>query len=659
MRYDPVHEATNTSPEDSFHTNPYSNNHADSDILMDSSHISDESSPQNERLSSPNDSRYMAPIPPQGPFAPPPSVDTPITAQSTMSLVTNSIAQPVYNTPSPSSASNLRPSLRKRKSMSTPASSSSKHGHASKKHASSKDKKTQNRTYQTLLFNSRIRHLKKKDGEPLWRKDIQYDLLSLLFNNDSAVFTDYSNPTGSKKTFSEIYIESMARSSKCSKVLREKLLGDKKFGINIAMVCILVNIGRMNTTLNFFPEMRSQLRTYHPIPALQGQSDQNDYKQLQDAPRLKSILKGACDDRPEPSTINEMISNSFKPHTNPINLIFLLSTYSEEVKNQFFLNDEEFYDILMTSEYSSISRSNVFLWLLWSYLETDLSPESLRKNPFGFGRGDGLKTPPFIRLTDEEMLKENIDTQDEKDFGSAMALERKNYLEAASILSPTPTNQPSSSLNPNNHASNSNSSSSSASNNNNGTVPLNLSNADDNSRSPSPIKIAKKKITKSEQNARKTAILREKKCRDVIDLLLKKRLAIGKIHRQRIGSIRKNWKKIKNLNPLDDSDEELFLEWNNDGRNVDESSYLDRIISKNLSQRVFGISTESLIDKLHTGHRKLGGGKKDLNNHNDNDKDENKAELNSNLENYKGDYGEEDRSLLNAFRKVSNILNDS
>ena len=51
-------------------------------------------------------------------------------------------------------------------------------------------------------------------------------------------------------TFSEIYIDAMARSSKTSKILKEKLLSERSAALNMAMVCLLVNVGRMNTTLN-------------------------------------------------------------------------------------------------------------------------------------------------------------------------------------------------------------------------------------------------------------------------------------------------------------------------------------------------------------------------------------------------------------------------
>lgn len=99
---------------------------------------------------------------------------------------------------------------------------------------------------------TKLRHLKKEDGIPLWRRDIQYDFLKLVFYNDKRCFTKYSDKqTGF--TFAEVYIDAMAKSSKCSKILKEKLLSDTDGAISMAMVCLLVNLGRMNTTLNCEP----------------------------------------------------------------------------------------------------------------------------------------------------------------------------------------------------------------------------------------------------------------------------------------------------------------------------------------------------------------------------------------------------------------------
>lgn len=97
----------------------------------------------------------------------------------------------------------------------------------------------------------KIRHLKKDDGEPLWRADIQYDFLKAVFDNEQNVFTNSYDPKGmGKQNFADLYIDTMARSSKTSKVLRDKLLNDRDAAKGMAMVCLLVNVGRMNTTLN-------------------------------------------------------------------------------------------------------------------------------------------------------------------------------------------------------------------------------------------------------------------------------------------------------------------------------------------------------------------------------------------------------------------------
>ena len=106
-----------------------------------------------------------------------------------------------------------------------------------------------NGTVGSVYSGNMIRHLKKEDGIPLWRKDIQFAFLRAVFDDETRVFTMASD--GSKDhTFSEIYIDAMARSSKTSKILKEKLLAERSAALNMAMVCLLVNVGRMNTTLN-------------------------------------------------------------------------------------------------------------------------------------------------------------------------------------------------------------------------------------------------------------------------------------------------------------------------------------------------------------------------------------------------------------------------
>ncbi|CAK3841294.1 Hypothetical predicted protein [Lecanosticta acicola] len=284
----------------------------------------------------------------------------------------------------------------------------------------------------TVYSGNKIRHLKKEDGIPLWRKDIQYDFLKLVFDDQTKCFTKYSDRSKGH-TFADIYIDAMAKSSKCSKILKEKLLQDQDGAISMAMVCLLVNVGRMNTTLNFFPEMRAQLRTYHSIPALQAHQDPNAYKQLQDAPRLKSILKGATEDEPQPSTMEDIKATAI-PRTNPVNLIFVMSQYAPKVSEVHFQPPRDFFDLVMKSDISSESRAKAFLWLIWWYLESDFSYEDSQRNPFGpgiYGEDEEgttgtlpLRVPTLQSLTEEEAALENVDTEDEQHFGEVKRKER-------------------------------------------------------------------------------------------------------------------------------------------------------------------------------------------------------------------------------------------
>ncbi|KAH6648872.1 hypothetical protein BKA67DRAFT_522688 [Truncatella angustata] len=286
-------------------------------------------------------------------------------------------------------------------------------------------------------FNTvgKIRHLKKEDGEPLWRKDIQYDFLRSVFDNPKKVFTNsYDSYLDEKQTFADLYIDTMARSSKTSKVLRDKLLSDREAAKSMAMVCLLVNVGRMNTTLNFFPEMRAQLRTYHAIPSLQAYQDASAYKQLQDAPRLKSILKGAAEDREEPHDLN-----GFKkldvPRTNPVNLIFLICSQAAQIAELHFAKGGEFHDLIMRTEFTSASRANAFLWVMWQYLESDFTEEGCEENPFGSGvdYGNNLANQGVPRLklmTADEEASENIDAAAEIDFGREKQAHRAKIIAA-------------------------------------------------------------------------------------------------------------------------------------------------------------------------------------------------------------------------------------
>lgn len=176
--------------------------------------------------------------------------------------------------------------------------------------------------------------------------------------------------------------------------------------------------------------MRAQLRTYHSIPSLQAHQDPNAYKQLQDAPRLKSILKGASEDVDQPNTL-EKIRRHNVPRTNPVNLIFVLAQYAPKVSELHFFPPRDFFDLVMRATLSSKTRARAFLWLMWWYLESDFSREAALNNPFGpglDGEGTGglpIKVPNFESLTEEQANEENVDTQEEMEYGEAKRLERK------------------------------------------------------------------------------------------------------------------------------------------------------------------------------------------------------------------------------------------
>lgn len=117
-------------------------------------------------------------------------------------------------------------------------------------------------------YANKVKHLKKDDGEPLWRRDIQFDFLKDVFENDQRVFTNSYEPDKPQQSFADLYIDTMARSSKTSKILRDKLLTEHEPAKNMAMVCLLVNLGRMNTTLNCKyerPVLRNMLMD-HSLP---------------------------------------------------------------------------------------------------------------------------------------------------------------------------------------------------------------------------------------------------------------------------------------------------------------------------------------------------------------------------------------------------------
>jgi Ino eighty subunit 1 len=96
--------------------------------------------------------------------------------------------------------------------------------------------------------------IKHADGQPLTRVDIQFDFLNAVFADSHAVFTNpYAGDdttTCPKVTFRELYVNSILHSPKATKVLKDKMAESAMFAVDFAMLALLVNVGRVNTTMS-------------------------------------------------------------------------------------------------------------------------------------------------------------------------------------------------------------------------------------------------------------------------------------------------------------------------------------------------------------------------------------------------------------------------
>ncbi|GMM35556.1 hypothetical protein DASC09_028810 [Saccharomycopsis crataegensis] len=215
--------------------------------------------------------------------------------------------------------------------------------------------------------------------------------------------------------------------------------------IPVCMVSLLVNVGRMNTTVNFVPEMKSQLRTFHSIPSLQ-QGKSHDNKILQDSPRLKSILKSWSEAKKHPTKFEELFNQPLVPDTkfpktNVINLIFMLCCYEHLIFQHFdpvnlengtsrnFVSESpSFLGEDLTKPHSITtpkSRAQRFLWLLYNYLETNLIKEEILNNPFKDPENP-LSIPALVPIPDG--MNFDIDTPQEVEYAKTMEKVRMNFL---------------------------------------------------------------------------------------------------------------------------------------------------------------------------------------------------------------------------------------
>ncbi|KAK7058782.1 hypothetical protein VNI00_001406 [Paramarasmius palmivorus] len=270
--------------------------------------------------------------------------------------------------------------------------------------------------------------IKRNDAEMLTREDIQFNLLEHIFNNTQAVFTPAPPAKPDQKvTFRDLYTAGLYNSNKCSKVVKEKMVETPAFALELAKISLLTNVGRINTTMAFFPEMKTALRTYHPVPSLQ-KTDGN----AQDAPRIKNCLKAAL--LPSefkslpPSTPDEVLDKlraGHHPPTSVVNLIFVLATHAAPLAAIHFDGTFNFLDLFIPKPLSSLDRARTFLWLIYHYLE---SPDGA--NPFDddYSRNNLGKAPFLHPLSDAEMANENVDTREEIEWGRQMSGQRNLFL---------------------------------------------------------------------------------------------------------------------------------------------------------------------------------------------------------------------------------------
>lgn len=212
---------------------------------------------------------------------------------------------------------------------------------------------------------------------------------------ENAPPSPWAHPGAEKLTFKELYIEALMNSSKCTKSMREKCFVDEEYAEDFSKVCLLVNVGRINTTLAFYPEMKTILRSYHPVPSLQ--KSENTRRNMQDAPRMKSLLKAVLlpHERPGgsgtasasarheeggdtlevPSDLDELARRrrlQNRPPTSVVTLIFLLANLAADVTSMHFPTQIDAHSLFFPQAGRPISakqRANAFLWLLYHYLE--------------------------------------------------------------------------------------------------------------------------------------------------------------------------------------------------------------------------------------------------------------------------------------------------
>ncbi|KAF9056372.1 hypothetical protein BJ165DRAFT_1432892 [Panaeolus papilionaceus] len=293
----------------------------------------------------------------------------------------------------------------------------------------------------------RVLAIKRADGEPLTRADIQFDLLQDIFNDTHEVFTDpyvssSGDAAGKKICFRDLYTKAILHSPKATKALKDKMAESPVFALDFAMLSLLVNVGRVNTTMSFFPEMKTAIRTYHPIPSLQHTNGN-----MQDAPRIKHILKTSLlesESTNPPATPAEIVSRckvGQLPPTSVTNLVFVMAHHTGAIGQSHFNGVLDFLDIFLRGDVSSRSRAQAFLFLCFNYLEAPSSEDDYDEEPTPNPFADLVKqtSPSFLFLTADEVNLENQDSPEDIANGEKLLAQRSKVVQHHSAKESKPS----------------------------------------------------------------------------------------------------------------------------------------------------------------------------------------------------------------------------
>ncbi|CEQ40538.1 SPOSA6832_02160, partial [Sporobolomyces salmonicolor] len=323
---------------------------------------------------------------------------------------------------------------------------------------------------------------------PLSRPAHRWQVLDDIFADRSFRFTapvDQNSPPSEPiyLNFDQLYLEAILSSMKTTANTRQKLISTPEFAINYCKLCLLVNVGRINTTLActstaphrgcfpspltrshfrfplVYPNMKTALRTYHPVPSLQ--TEPISQKDMSDAPRIKGMLKMAfldwevnnaptslkavaekavCRCRPainddlrtEGALVLMQVSPELTrgPPTTVIEAIFLVFQEANWVSEKYFPEGFDIWDIFFPSDMPSQPRARAFLTLMHHILES----KSFLSDFTSPSTGPIPLDPPISLSRTPAATKENVDPENELQFAREMKEVREGVVKTVPAI---------------------------------------------------------------------------------------------------------------------------------------------------------------------------------------------------------------------------------